>query len=196
MRSALKRRSPTPELVRKYRHVESDERPREINKGLVSGLVGGLVGTIVMTAFQNGWSKASEALKRGDGQQQQSSQGEGESEDATMKAAGKLAEVFGRPLSHEQKKKFGPVVHYAFGIAQGAMYGAVTELAGIQGGLVSGVSFGAALFVVADELAVPAAGLSGKPSEFPLTSHLYGLASHLVYGVTTEIVRRGLRSAL
>jgi len=76
------------------------------------------------------------------------------------------------------------------------MYGAVTELAGIQGGLVSGVSFGAALFVVADELAVPAAGLSGKPSEFPLSSHLYGLASHLVYGVTTDIVRRGLRTAL
>src|SRR5579872_6148836 len=101
MRSALKRTSPAPELVRKYRHVESDERPREINKGLVSGLVGGLVGTIVMTAFQNGWSKASQALKRGDGQQQ-SSQGQGESEDATMKAAGKLAEAFGRPLSHEQ----------------------------------------------------------------------------------------------
>ena len=193
MRSALKRTSPAPELVRKYRHVESDERPREINKGLVSGLVGGLVGTIVMTAFQNGWSKASQAWKRGDGQQQQSS---GDSEDATMKAAGKLAEAFGRPLSHEQKKKFGPVVHYAFGTAQGAMYGAVTELAGIQGGLVSGVSFGAALFVVADELAVPAAGLSGKPSEFPLSSHLYGLASHLVYGVTTDIVRRGLRTAL
>jgi hypothetical protein len=47
-----------------------------------------------------------------------------------MKAAGKLAEMIGPPLSHEQKKKLGPVVHYSFGTLQGGVYGAVAELSG------------------------------------------------------------------
>ena len=59
-----------------------------------------------------------------------------------------------------------------------------------------GVSLGAALFVFADEIGVSALGLSGKPTAYPLNSHVYALTSHLVYGVTTEIARRGLRAAI
>jgi uncharacterized membrane protein YagU involved in acid resistance len=58
------------------------------------------------------------------------------------------------------------------------------------------MTFGAALFVAADEIVVPALGLSPQPTESSISSHLYGLAAHLVYGVTTEVVRRGLRAAL
>jgi hypothetical protein len=36
--------------------------PTELTKGAVAGLVVGLIGTIVMTAFQDGWSKASKAI--------------------------------------------------------------------------------------------------------------------------------------
>jgi putative membrane protein len=172
-------------------------RGRSVGKGLIAGLVGGLVGTIVMTQFQNAWSSASEALKNeGSDQEPQQQQGQQQSEDATMKAAGKIAELAGHRLSHREKEKFGPVIHYGFGTVQGAVYGVITEMAGVQGGFSAGLSFGAALFVVADELTVPALGLSGKPSESPLSSHLYGLASHLVYGVAAEVTRRGLRAAL
>jgi putative membrane protein len=45
----------------------------------------------------------------------------------------------------------------------------------------------------ADEIGVPALGLSGPPTQYPLSVHLYALASHLVYGFTTELVRRTLR---
>jgi uncharacterized membrane protein YagU involved in acid resistance len=113
-----------------------------------------------------------------------------------MKAAGKIAALGGRQLSYEQKKKFGPVVHYSFGTLQGGAYGGIAELTGMAGGFVPGLIFGAALFVVADEIAVPALGLSSKPTEFPVSSHLYGLAAHLVYGVSTEMARRGLRAAM
>jgi putative membrane protein len=200
MKSAALRRpkkddSTTPSLVTHYRDVSTNEHIRNMKKGAIAGLVGGLIGTIVMTAFQNGWSKATASLKGENNQQQEQHNGQ-ESEDATMKVAGKLSEAVGHPLSHEQRKKFGPVVHYVFGTAQGALYGAVTELAGVRGGLLGGVSFGAALFVFADEIGTSALGLSGKPTDYPLSSHAYALASHLVYGVTTEIARRGLRSAL
>jgi uncharacterized membrane protein YagU involved in acid resistance len=56
--------------------------------------------------------------------------------------------------------------------------------------------FGTGLFVAADEVAVPALGLSKSPREYPLSTHLYGLASHLVYGFTAEYVRRGVRRLL
>jgi hypothetical protein len=82
------------------------------------------------------------------------------------------------------------------GTLQGAAYGGVTELTGTGGGLIPGLVFGGALFAVADEVAVPALGLSGKPSESPLSSHLYGLAAHVVYGLSTELARRGLRAAI
>jgi putative membrane protein len=169
---------------------------RKWNKGLLAGMVGGLVGTIVMTGFQHAWFSASDQINSNGKRRRKDAKAEQkQGEDATMKAAGKIAEWSGKKLSHEQKKAAGPLVHYGFGTLQGAMYGTVAELAGASGFLPS-LIFGAALFTVADEIAVPKLGLSGKPSETPLSGHLYGLASHLVYGLSTEIVRRGLRAAI
>jgi len=184
-----------PFLVPHTRSGTSEERERSFPKAILAGLVGGLIGTVVMTEFQNAWSRASATLNRGKeptGKQGQ----EQETEDAIMKAAAKLAGLVGKQLSYEQEKKLGPVVDYTFGTLQGGVYGAATELFGVRGGFVPGLSFGAALFALVDELSVPALGLSGWPSEYPLSAHLYGLASHLVYGVSTEIARRGLRAAL
>jgi uncharacterized membrane protein YagU involved in acid resistance len=59
-----------------------------------------------------------------------------------------------------------------------------------------GLPFGAAVWLIADEAIVPAAGLSRKPSEYPPSIHAYAFASHLVYGLTTELVRRAIRRAL
>jgi putative membrane protein len=170
---------------------------RELGKSLIAGLVGGFIGTIVMTQFQNAWSKASQKLKNktDDSPKKQHAPGEDEKDDSTMKAAGKIARLAGHELSYEEKKKLGPVVHYSFGTVQGGVYGSVMEVAEEPGGLLPALLFGSTLFVV-DEIAVPALGLSSKTTEAPLSAHLYGLASHLVYAVSTEIVRRGVRSAL
>ena len=175
-----------------------------LGKGLLAGLVGGLIGTIVMSQAQSAMSKASKALQDGDERQgrpdkhqdQQESQVEQQAETATMKAAAKIAQLGHRQLSREERKKFGPVVHYSFGMLQGALYGGISELAGTRGGFLPALTFGTALFVAADEIAAPALGFSAKPTESPLSSHLYGLAAHLVYGLSTEMARRGLRAAL
>lgn len=173
-------------------------------KGLVGGLVGGLAATVAMTQFQNAWSKASEKMSAGNangnanqhspnqqGQEHQQEQDQPqEKEDATMKAAGKLAGLTGRELSHDQKKKAGPLVHYGFGTAMGAIYGLTKETAprGWRQSppLLSGTAFGTVLFLGADEVGVPALGLSGKPWESPLSSHVYALVSHVVYGAALE----------
>jgi len=185
-----------PFLVPRAHREAAEDRERSFPKGILAGLVGGLIGTVVMTEFQNAWSKASAALSRRQAAVEQSSHEQPQSEDATMKAAGKLAELVGARLSYDQKKKLGPVVHYGFGTLQGAAYGAAMELFGVRGGFAPALSLGVGLFALADELAVPALGLSGRPGEYPLSAHLYGLASHLVYGISTEAARRGLRAAL
>ncbi|MDQ3133307.1 MAG: DUF1440 domain-containing protein, partial [Acidobacteriota bacterium] len=83
----------------------------------------------------------------------------------------------------------------AMGAASGAIYGTLAELSPVVT-MGAGLPFGAAVWLVADEAAVPALGLSKSPIEVPPSKHAYALVSHFVYGATTEIVRRSVRSAL
>ena len=165
-------------------------------KGVTAGAIGGLAGAWSMNQFQRAWNAAAERRShhQGNNVDQQESQAQGE--DVTMKAAGWFSQSsFHKPLSRQRKKQSGPVVHYAFGALSGGIYGGIVEkVPGATMG--AGVPFGSALFLAADEVAVPALGLSGPPTQHPLSSHLYGWASHAVYGVVTEVVRRYTRDLL
>ena len=157
-----------------------------------------------MSQFQNGWQKASKALKAegngGSANEESRKHSEQENEDATMKAAGKVAEAGGYRLSYEQKKRASPFVHYGFGTAMGAVYGVLREVAPKSvrrmHPVVAGARLWGALFVGADEIAVPAFGLSGSPKETPVSAHVDGFASHAVYGLTGEMVLRTVRNYL
>jgi hypothetical protein len=123
-------------------------------------------------------------------------QGDG---NATAKVAEVVARAGGKDLSTDQKEKGGMVVHYAFGTLMGALYGVAAEMGSRRIGrnsVLSGLGFGAALFAGADEVAVPALRLSKSPAEATWSEHLYGFASHLVYGTTAATVFRATRKAL
>jgi putative membrane protein len=160
-----------------------------ILKGMLAGAVGGLLASWTMNEFQRVWSAAEKQItggKRGQSGGQQNSE---DAENATMKTADRISElVQGRHLTKAEKKKAGPVVHYAFGALMGAVYGASVEVNPAANAL-AGIPFGAILFAAADEVALPALGLSDKSAAYPLSTHLYGLVSRAVYGVTTETVR-------
>jgi putative membrane protein len=179
----------------------------DVLKGLAAGLAGGLVASWAMNQFQAAWSKATEGFEKPHGAQsmqpsegQQTGQGaehdKENQDDATVKAAKAISEgIFGHKLKENEKKPAGTVVHYAFGTATGGLYGAVAEFAPeVTTG--AGLPFGAAFWLVADEIAVPLLGLSKGPTEYPPSTHAYALASHLVYGLTAEAIRRTVRSAL
>jgi uncharacterized membrane protein YagU involved in acid resistance len=111
-------------------------------------------------------------------------------DDATMKAASAVSRIVaGKSLTREQKKTAGPVVHYAFGSAMGALYGAAAAVSP-RASHGWGLPFGAALWFGADEVAVPAAGLSGSTGDAPASDQISALAAHLVYAGTVEAVRR------
>ncbi len=166
-----------------------------IAKSALAGLVAGMAGTFTMTQFQNGWTKASRMLP--ENRQSENQESEQGSENATMKVADKIAKLAGRQLTAVEKKKAGQFVHYAFGTTMGAFYGVAEELLPKpvrRHAVVSGMAFGATLFAIADETAVPKLGLSSGSA--PLSSHVYALASHLVYGVATGLTSSLLRKAL
>jgi putative membrane protein len=169
-------------------------------KGAAAGIVGGLVAAWMMNQFQAMLSQVSNerstAPEDEKPRQQQEQQQEPQGEDATQRAASAIAEpLLDRRLTKDEKQTAGPVVHYAFGGVMGGLYGALAELSpGIATG--RGMPFGAALWLGADEVAVPALRLSAPPTETPASTHVSAFAAHLVYGLTTDLVRRAMRNAL
>jgi len=162
-------------------------RDEAVAVGLVSGVVGGMVASFVMSQFQRGLSSLASS---------DSSEHQNGGEDATVKTASAVSEsVIGRELTEKEKRTAGPAVHYAFGATMGAVYGVLSAIApAAAAGW--GLPFGTALWLAADEVAVPVLGLSKAPTEYPASTHASALASHLVYGLSVDLVRRGFRAAL
>ncbi len=165
-------------------------------RGVLAGVAGGLVAAWVMNVWSSGPGAAlSKQLETPEEEQQLAAGSDGE--DATMRAADKIAALVdgGQHLTHEQRSTGGPIVHYAFAALMGGLYGGLAEYSSIvRSGF--GTTFGSALFAGGDLLAVPALGLSKPISEFPASSFANPISAHLVYGATTELVRRLIRPLL
>lgn len=190
---------------------EKEKNQSDVLKGALAGFIGGLVASWTMNQFQAVLSRLLEGVEKPHGAQSLKPSGgyEGvremrrepeeeseEQEDATEKLADAIVEnIFGHELRKDEKETAGAVVHYAFGTGMGLVYGVAAEVAP-EVGAAMGLPFGAVFWLAADELAVPLLGLAKPPSEYPLSTHAYSLASHLVYGLTTEAVRRSVRNVL
>jgi Protein of unknown function (DUF1440) len=163
----------------------------DLMKGLLAGVAGGLLASFLMEQFQAAWSAAAAAIRPSE-----KKHGGRKPDPATVKVANLITEkVSGHKIPSEYKPIAGEAVHYGMGATAAAAYGILAEVAPMVT-LGDGVVFGTGVWLLADEVAVPAAGLSKPAGEIPLTIHLYALASHLVYGWITETVRRAVRRAL
>jgi hypothetical protein len=185
-------------------------RNANIIKGAAAGLVGGLVASWVMNQFQACLTKLMEGQEKSHGAQSQQSgspdhgagaflqaRGEDEPDDnAAERTANVLAVgLLDQSLTESEKHAGGTIFHYAFGATTGAFYGATSELIP-ELKIGAGLPFGFAVWAVADEGVVPALGLSRSPAEYPLSIHAYALASHFVYGLTTNLAHNFIRRRL
>jgi len=181
-----------------------------ITKGAVAGLVAGLVGSSAANQFHSVWSKLSgeeqnlEGVQLSDrggrpdtvAAQEKIAAGGPVEEDATGVIAGKVTNaVVDRPLSRKEKHRGGVAVHYAFGAASGALYGAAAEVAPLAT-IANGAGFGMGVWLAAVEAALPALKLTQPPWRYPFRMHAFSFVSHLFYGAVTEQVRKTLRLAL
>ena len=165
-------------------------------RGVLAGVAGGLLASWVMNQWGEGPGSAiTKKLETPEEQKQVSQMSDGE--DATMKTADAIASTAqgGQHLSHEQREKGGPIVHYTYGALAGGLYGGLAEYSSlVRSGF--GTTYGTALFVGGDLLAVPALHLSKPLSDYPAASYAGPFTGHLVYGLTTELVRRIVRVIL
>ncbi len=155
---------------------------------LIGGIVGGLSGTWVMSEVRTAmlppgkptdWSKREHEL-RGRGTA---------SDDATEKVANQVARtVLKRNLRKQEKPVAGLLVHYGTGTSAAIIYTIAVELVPPLDASF-GLPLGLSLWL-GDETLIPALGLTTPPQHMPTSSHLYNLTSHLVYGLTTDAVRR------
>ncbi len=172
-------------------------KQKSLLRGVLAGMAGGLAAAWVMNEFMSGLGqKLQQAAQSEEENRQQEASKDEPREDATMKAADAMAyAATGEHLSREEKEKGGPLVHYAFGALTGALYGGLAEYSpAVTSGF--GTSFGGMLFSTADLLAVPALKLAPSPANQPASAQASPFAAHIVYGATTEFVRRVLRALL
>lgn len=169
-------------------------------RGAAVGALGGVIGSGAMVLFNH--LAAAAGLGQDDrGGHHQDHRGDAKPNDtdgtiadepASRKAASRATEILAdRPLTEREKDIGGPLMHYVFGAAAGAIYGALAAAApGITRGF--GAPYGAAVFLTAGEVGVPLAGLSRHPATYPASRHAAAFATHLIFGLTLEAVRRGL----
>jgi uncharacterized protein DUF1440 len=172
---------------------------RKIAKGALAGAIGGVAGTWAMSEFQGWWSRAvhgrepQSAAGRHDARDwQEFAEGQNANELAAQTIA---AGAINRPLTRSELAPAAAAVHYTFGAVMGGLYGALWEVSP-RTRRAGGTAFGTAVWALADEVAVPLTGLSRPTIDQPPERHAHAFAAHIVFGVTAEMVRRGVRAAL
>lgn len=154
--------------------------------GALAGLAAGLVASFAMSQAQ------AIAGKLG-----LDPSADSDEDPATVKAAQVVSRsARGMELQDQTSKDIaGSAVHYVTGTLLGVAYGIAAEYrAETTAG--AGAAFGIGTSLLLDEAAVPAAGLSAPPTQIDAGTHLFGLVSHLVYGLAAEATRKGVRDLL
>jgi hypothetical protein len=174
------------------------------NHAVLGGLLGGLAGTLAMNYAQRMWTHAV------DGTAPQSAAGKHDARDWQERQEGRNANELaaqtvvttfgGRRLTDDELAIAAPLIHFTFGAVAGAAYGCFVTRERHQFG--SGAAFGAAVWLLADEIAMPMLGLSRPTTERSWEQHLQSLAGHIVFGTVAEMIRaavlapnRAVRSA-
>ena len=150
---------------------------------VIGGLLGGLLGAGVMSAghaFVTGFG----------GKDGAPPVNQAADEDATIKIARRASElVRHRPLAESEKPLAGHLVHYGFGATMGALYGAAAALTPVVT-IGAGTVYGAAVWLGAHAIVVPAFGLARSPLREPPGKEALEFVLHLAYGVTVGLLHR------
>jgi putative membrane protein len=155
--------------------VSETKRQRALAKGLLAGLIAGLVATAAKSIAERVYPPRVH----------------GEPEPPEVLAE----ELAGHSLDRKTKAAASEAIHWGFGAAAGAAYGALAEFYPVATDK-EGASFGLALMTLTHETALPAMGLSAPVEEQTPREQTSEAATHLVYGLVAERVRSFVRGLL
>lgn len=147
-------------------------------KGMLAGMVGGLVAMAVKSVAEKLYSPKSNTRPGPEaGLANRVSGADGHAQTATERA---VAEG---------------TIHWSFGALTGAAYGGLAEYFPAATSK-DGASFGVALAALTQEGALPSLGFSAKPGNQTVGERASEMSTDVVYGLTTETVRRVIRKLL
>ena len=153
----------------------ADVGDKDLAKGLIAGLAGGVVATAAKTLAEKFYPPRTH----------------GEEPPPAV-----LAEkVVGHELAPAAKAVAVQSIHWAFGAAAGAAYGALAEYYPAATAR-DGANFGMTLMALTHEGALPALGLSAQPAKQTNREKSSEMVTHVVFGLVTETVRRIVRSRI
>jgi putative membrane protein len=155
--------------------LKEKTRGQSLAKGLLAGLIGGLVATAAKTLAEKIYPPRTH--------------GEPAPPEVLVE---KLA---GGELVSTKKQFATGAIYWGFGALTGAAYGAVVEYYP-PASAKDGAGFGMALSSLTHDTVLPAIGLAADPEEQTARERTSEMATHVVYGVVTETVRRVVRKML
>jgi putative membrane protein len=163
------------EYMSKVEVLQERTYAKSLAKGLLAGLIGGLVATAAKSIAEKIYPPRTH----------------GELEPPEVLAE-KMA---GHALVGREKMAAEEAIHWGFGAMTGAAYGALAEYypaATVK----EGAGFGMALNSLTHGTALSAMGLSEEPADQTMREKTSEMATHLVFGMVTETVRRFVRKML
>ena len=103
--------------------------------------------------------------------------------------------IAGQPLDPSTEQAASEAIHWGFGAAAGAFYGALVEFYPAATSK-EGANFGLTLMALTHEGVLPAMALGPPPEQQTEREQSSEAVSHLIYGVVTERIRSIVRSLL
>ncbi len=147
-------------------------------KGLLAGVVGAWAQDQFFRATKK-WTPAPSAVPPSEGRPEFAARHETPLETVARRL---IEDLMKRgPLDEAGKKRVARAVHYAFGAGWGGLYALSRETAPRLPASV----FGAAVWMLSDNLLLPAFRVALWPSQYRAAEHHYALQAHLAYGLAT-----------
>jgi putative membrane protein len=148
-------------------------------RGLIAGVIGGLVGTAVKSLVEE-FLPVRKVEQRS----------------AQIKLVDDLStKLTGSPISVQNEALAEQLVSFPFGASVGAAYGYGKKDKDAYN-ITDGVILGASTWVSTHETSLPILGLEPKPTDIPIRMQLNELLAHVLFGITTEVVRSAVNEKL
>lgn len=151
---------------------EKDSFPSNTSRGILAGFIGGLAGTVVKAGIE----RFLEVRKI-------------DQRSAQIKVMDKFStKLIGTPIKLENEGIVEQLVNVPLGATVGAIYGyGKRDKEDIN--LLDGAILGATTWGSTHETSLPILGLEKSPNKIPVKTQVHELVAHVIFGVTTEIVR-------
>lgn len=149
------------------------------SRGLISGFLGGLAGTAVKSLVET-FLPVRKIEQRS----------------AQIKILDDLStKITGTPISIQNEAIAEQLVNFPIGATVGAAYGYGKKDRDVYN-ITDGAILGASTWISTHETSLPILGLEPKPTDIPFRMQINELLAHVLFGITTEIVRNAVNQKL